>query len=93
LAVLERCLECIEKNDTYRTTILGEPQLGRRGLYPTLSKRNSAADVKNLMNILAYSDGSHDLLSIAELIGVPVWDLFDLADTLRSHDLLASAEN
>ena len=68
---LQRCILLLEANGTYRTTCLGEPQLGRRGLYPTLSQRGSGLQVQTMMNILAYADGQRDLVSIAERIGVP----------------------
>jgi aminopeptidase-like protein len=68
---LQRCISLIEANGTYRTTCLGEPQLGRRGLYPTLSQRGSGLQVQTMMNILAYADGTRDLVSLAERIGVP----------------------
>jgi aminopeptidase-like protein len=68
---LQRCISLIEANGTYRATCLGEPQLGRRGMYPTLSQRGSGLEVKTMMNILAYADGQRDLVSLAERIGVP----------------------
>jgi len=37
---------------------------------------------------LAYADGNLDLLNIAEIIDVPLWDLVELADRLKSKDLL-----
>jgi aminopeptidase-like protein len=86
---LVRCLECLEGNRTYRTTVVGEPQLGKRGLYPTISSRGSADHVATMMHLLAYADGSHDLLSIADIIGVPMWDLLPIVDSLSQHGLLA----
>jgi aminopeptidase-like protein len=68
---LQRCISLIEANGTYRATCLGEPQLGRRGLYPTLSQRGSGLPVQTMMNILAYADGQRDLISLAERIGAP----------------------
>jgi aminopeptidase-like protein len=67
---LQRCITLIEANATYRTTCFGEPQLGRRGLYPTLSQRGSGLQVKTMMDILAFADGTRDLISLAERIGV-----------------------
>jgi aminopeptidase-like protein len=67
---LQRCITLIEANGTYRTTCFGEPQLGRRGLYPTLSQRDSGLQVKTMMDILAFADGTRDLVSLAERIGV-----------------------
>jgi len=67
---LQRCITLIEANATYRTTCFGEPQLGRRGLYPTLSQRGSGLQVKTMMDILAFADGTRDLVSLAERIGV-----------------------
>lgn len=87
--VLQRCLECIEANITPHTRVLGEPQLGRRGLYPTLSTKDSSDTVKDVMDLLAYSDGSRDLLAIADTIDVPMWKLWRAVEILNKNDLLA----
>jgi len=85
---LRRALGCLEDNRRYRCTTLGEPQLGKRGLFPTLSTRDSAREVADMMDLLAYSDGEHDLLAIAELIGRPLWQLEPMVAELRRHQLL-----
>ena len=69
-AIMRRCIGILEANVTFRTTVLGEPQLGRRGLYPTLSTKESAATVHDILNVLAYADGQHDLIALAERIGL-----------------------
>jgi len=86
--VLRKALEIIEKNVHLKSTVLGEPQLGKRGLYPTLSTKESGMQVRTLMNMLTYCDGQYSLLEIAELIGVPFWELEPLVDKLIDHDLL-----
>ncbi len=85
---LKTALECLEHNETLQVTVLGEPQLGRRGLYPTLSTKKTAQQVANMMNLLAYADGQHDLLAIAERIGVPMWELFSIVEQLKREGLL-----
>ena len=65
-----------------------EPQLGKRGLYPTLSMKGSAGDVRTSMNLLAYADGQRDLVAIAELIGVSAEELAPLAERFVQHGLL-----
>lgn len=37
--VLKKIIECLENNYIYKTKILCEPQLGKRGLYPKLSTK------------------------------------------------------
>jgi aminopeptidase-like protein len=86
--VLQHCILCLEHNETLKTTVLGEPQLGKRGLYPTLSTKNSKQTVQDMMNLIAYCDGTNDLLNVAEIINVPMWKLFDLVDLLKSNDVL-----
>jgi aminopeptidase-like protein len=44
-----------------------------------------------MMNLLAYSDGSRDLVAIADKIGVPCWNLFSLIDRLKEERLLTNA--
>jgi aminopeptidase-like protein len=86
--VLRHCLMCIEDNETFQVNVLCEPQLGKRGLYPTLSTKESKQIVKNMMNLIAYCDSGHDLLEIADLIGVPMWELKQIVNALKEHDLL-----
>jgi len=88
LEKLKLCIDIIEKNRIYRSTVLGEPQLGKRGLYPTISTKTSALNVKTMMDILAFCDGDHDLLWIAEKIDKPIMELFPIVETLFQKDLL-----
>ena len=85
---LRKAVMAIEANATFRATTPGEPNLGKRGLYPTLSTKDTARQVRSMMNVLAYADGEHDLLSVAEMLDVPVWDLAPIAATLEQHGLL-----
>ncbi len=90
--VYTRCLELFEENRKFQVTCIGEPQLGKRGLRPTLGTKDMAARVRNMANVLAFSDGNHDLVDIAELLGVDALDLAPLAQKLREADLLRLAD-
>ncbi len=86
---LQRCISLIEANATYRVICLGEPQLGRRGLYPSLSEPCGAGqDVHTMMNILAYADGQRDLVSLAERIGVSAETCLPIITKLLEKRLL-----
>ena len=85
---LQRCISLLEANHVYRATCLGEPQLGRRGLYPTLSQHGSGVKVKAMMDVLAYADGQGDLVSLAERIGVPAEACLPMIVRLLQEDLL-----
>jgi aminopeptidase-like protein len=87
---LKHCILCLEKNETLQTTVLGEPQLGRRGLYPTLSTKETGNQVRVMMDLLAYCDGTKDLIEIAETIRTPMWECFEIVETLKKNGLLRS---
>jgi aminopeptidase-like protein len=87
--VLRDCLFVLEHNDVLRTTCCCEPQLGRRGLYPTTSQRGSAQGrVRDMMNLLAYADGTRDLIGLAETIGLAAWHCVPIIETLEQAGLL-----
>ena len=44
--VLRRSIEALENNKNYKVTVLCEPQMGKRGLYPTLSTKSSAKNIR-----------------------------------------------
>jgi aminopeptidase-like protein len=86
---LRRALELLEKNRVYKIKALCEPQLGKRGLYPNLSTKKTGEKVMKTLNFLSYCDGEHSLIDIAEKINIPAWDLYELIETLISHDLIS----
>lgn len=85
---LQRAIEAIESNVVPVVTVLGEPQLGKRGLYPTLSTKGSTPGVRVMMNLISYCDGNHSLLDIADLIDQPIWELKPLLEPLVAHGLV-----
>jgi aminopeptidase-like protein len=87
---LQQCLELIESNRVYRATVLCEPQLGKRGLYPTISTKASNTRVQTMMNLLAYCDGSMDLLEVARTIAATPLECAEIAAELVRHGLLQS---
>jgi aminopeptidase-like protein len=91
-AVLQDCIDVIERERRYRVTVLCEPQMGRRGLYSALGGRGVSAAVRTRMNILAYCDGEHSLLDIAELLDLPIGELRPFVDELLAHKLIAPVD-
>jgi aminopeptidase-like protein len=87
-SVLKDCIELLERNRVYKVSCLGEPQLGRRGLYPSISTKNSHQQVKDMINFLAYADGTNDLIDISNIIQVPAWELYSLIDKFLDASLL-----
>jgi aminopeptidase-like protein len=88
-AVLRDCVELLEKNRVYRATCLGEPQLGRRQLFPSLGTRKTPQMVMDTLNVLAYADGKHDLVGISTIARIPFFRLFPIVDELIKAGLFA----
>lgn len=67
--VYRKCIDALEGNFVYRTTNPGEPQLGKRNMYATVSTGRVDPDTRTMMNVLAYADGTRDLIDLADVIG------------------------
>lgn len=79
--IMRKILEALEENAIFQCRVLCEPQLGRRGLYPTLSTRYSCTEqVDLMMDLLAYADGTMTLLDEAETVGA---DIFRCSAVMR----------
>ncbi len=83
-------LELIEKNEKYINQMpYGEPQLGKRGLYPTLGSQKQVRDrVNAMMWVLNLADGEHDLIDISLRSKVPVKELYPVINKLLEKGLL-----
>ncbi len=90
---LLRAVETLEKNLTPVVKVCGEPQLGKRGLYPNLSTKKSDSEVRLMMDLITWSDGTNTLIDIAEICKVPIWDLYPILDKLVRNDLIELKEN
>ena len=85
---IRKALEAIEKNKKYEVCVLGEPQMGKRGLYPNLSTKMSNNDVRIMMDILSLCDGKSSLIQIADFLKKPIWELYEPIKILQSHNLI-----
>ena len=85
---LKNAIIAIEKNKKYKAIILAEPQMGKRGLYPTLSKKEKNVDTRFMMDFISFCDGKNSLLEIAENLGIAIWELYSLVDKLMIHKII-----
>jgi aminopeptidase-like protein len=88
-----KAIQAIESHCRPKVTVLCEPQLGKRGLYPTLSTKESTDEVRAMMDLLVYCDGENTLLEIAEIVGVPIWELEPIYQQLRERGLVRDLDS
>lgn len=86
--VMSQVINVLERNETYKVTVLCEPQLGRRGLYPTISQKGSYDSVKIMTDFIAYADGTMDLVDISEYIEAPIEQVVSVAELLLEKRLI-----
>lgn len=86
--IMTQVLSALEWNRYYRVNCLCEPQLGKRGLYPTESRKGIYHEVKKMTNFIAYADGQGDLIDISTRIGVPLPELIPIVERLCESGLL-----
>lgn len=88
LELHKKMISIIENDCVPITKIIGEPQLGKRGLYPNLSHNRSSELVRTRLDVISYADGKHTLLDIAEKCDVSFFDVLDELEVLLKHDII-----
>lgn len=88
LRVHRTLVEALEHDCTPRALVLGEPQLGRRGLYPQTSIKGSTAPVKDLLDLVSHADGRTSLLDIADRCDRPLWTFLPHLEALVAAGVL-----
>ena len=77
----------------------GEPQLGKRGLYPTMNSYqhtqgssdnalDSRQELNSILTILSEATGDVDMLDNTEKIGIDLVHLMPIIDKLEGHQLI-----
>ncbi len=70
----------------------GEPQLGKRGLYPSGGARGAGSQLMARLWVLNLSDGQHSLLDIAERADMPFAAIKQAARVLMEGGLLQTVD-
>lgn len=87
--VIMSCIIALEYNHYYKVNYLCEPQLGKRGLYPTVSQKGTYDSVKALTDFIAYSDGRNDLIDISNIIHVPISIIIPIVEKLLETQVIS----
>jgi aminopeptidase-like protein len=82
-------IDQLEKGFFPKATNLGEPNLGRRGLYPTTSIKGGYESIISTRELLTWADGKHSLEEIAEKSQIPISSLTEIANRLAEQKLLS----
>ena len=89
LSIYLRCIDIFEKNRfNPKVKVYCEPQLGKRGLYPTISTRKSGEVVRNMMNFISYCDGSNSILEISDICGIDFNESYEYFLQMRENGLI-----
>jgi aminopeptidase-like protein len=70
----------------------GEPQLGKRGLYPSVGGIAAEREQLAMLWVLNQSDGEHSLLEIADRSGIPLSLIFDVTQKMVAAELLRASD-
>lgn len=89
VATYEAILKTLELNRMYlNLEPYGEPNLGRRGLYPPRGTTLPPEHISAILWVLNYSDGEHDLLDISERSKIEISVLHRAAQACLEAGLL-----
>lgn len=86
--VMVKVINALENNYYYQMLCKCEPQLGKRGLYPTVSQKGTYDAARTMQHFIAYADGKNDLIEISNILNIPIDKLISIKDQLIEHHLL-----
>ena len=65
-----------------------EPQLSSRGLYPKISNTFTHKKIETMMNIIAYLDGSKDIVEVANTINADALECISIVKELLNAGVI-----
>ncbi len=92
-SALRQAIEILENDFIPKITVLCEPQLGKRGLYPSISTKGSNNRVRTMMSLISYCDGENSLFDISELVGEPFHLLQEILGPLIAEGLIEISDS
>lgn len=82
------CVNTLENNEVYVNSVLCEPNLGKRNLYPTTSTLQNKQYSRDLIDFMVYADGKRSLLDIAIIINKPINHILKIVEELKINELI-----
>ena len=89
-AVAKKSIEIMLERTYPKSVAMCEPQMGKRGLYPTLSRKSKNRLSRSYMNFLQYSDGYNSLEKISKLIKLNLRSVKKINIILRKNNLVTN---
>ncbi len=86
--VAKESIKILNKKLIPKNLILCEPQMGKRGLYPTLSSKKQNKITKSYMDFLQYADGKNDIENISDLIKINLNSVKKIYNVLKRNKLI-----
>lgn len=86
--VMLKCIEILENNRKYRIKTIGEPKLGKYGLVPTMSSKETYQETLIIKDVCAYADGTNDLMDLSRYINKPINEIVPVINKLKEAGLL-----
>ena len=98
--IAKKCIEALESNHIYENSITCEPKMNKRGLRPKdWHKRRAGANsdsrkkVRDMMNVMFYCDGNHDLIDLANKINLDFKECHNYVKILEESKLIKRVNN
>ena len=86
--VAREAVEILVKKIIPKNKILCEPQMGKRGLYATLSTKDEKKIQRGYMSFLQYADGKNDQEDISTLLNIKLSLANKIYNILKKNNLV-----
>lgn len=89
LRIYLKCIQVFElgQNIIPEINVYCEPNLGKRGLHPTIKKDEKDRSYRGIKHFISYCDGSNSILEIAELSKIDFFEAFEYYTILYKQNL------
>ena len=86
--VAKEAIKILLKKKIPLNKILCEPQMGKRGLYSSLSTKDPKKITRQYMNFLQYADGKNDLQTISKILNLDNFSTQKIYYKLKKNNLI-----
>ena len=89
LEIFKNIISAFETNLCPKTNFICEPNLGKRNLYPTISKKGNYDNIRTRMHLIANSDGKNNIFEISLRIGKKLKEVIEELKVLKNNKIIS----